>query len=381
MRFFRLLFLVPFFTLIPNITPIYAGTDLNINNKLDTPRRFERIYTHGALGQPDEHGISNGTNWRMGGVIDEDYFFGDDEVEVTWSDVFHLVGPHAEDLVGKQVDLFVQFDSDDEEFDFEGNFSKKDEAKAIHRTRTGFPRHFDYYYLLLEGSGENFVINSYRVILWAVHSKVVPNGKNPGPAWGEEDSPEMIYDPLTRELSFTDAVINFANLVGDTSLDESFEDDPIIGSTVTFVKNFERSPLEETLLFLDGQLEVRSSDDILLAEATIPSLLIDETFPELGINLWGELDFTNINTTESAFLELYANSIIDNPNLPAELFGTIPVPVADRIKNEEFVTETVDDFTFGQSDNKNRTVPEPSSIVGLLTIGGIALGASKKKQG
>ncbi len=197
--------------------------------------------------------------------------------------------------------------------------------------------------------------------------------KNPttgAPRAGARDSPLMTFDAATGRLSFTDATINSANLLGDESLDPAFASDPLIGATIRVTDFTLSGPQNGGFLFTGGTLSIFKDDRTFLT-AEIPELLIDdEGLEPFGVNIFGPLGITDIDVpfdlSESPWLDHFLDFWGDQEQFPPELFGRTATPITDLIASGQSFTVSVSGYGPGFS------TPEPSSLT-LLGIGALTL--------
>ena len=189
----------------------------------------------------------------------------------------------------------------------------------------------------------------------------------------------MSFDAGTGTLSFSDAEIDFANLVGDESLDPIFWGDPILGATISVTDFVLSGALGSGFLFTGGTMTISSGSTTFLA-ADIPELLIDDGgLLPFGLNWWGPLEFTDIASDfgESLWLESYWTTLVDSDMFFSELMGQTEIPVTGLIQSEtSFEVETLETLSITMS------IPEPSTIilfaVGILGVVGIRYRQRKK---
>jgi hypothetical protein len=225
---------------------------------------------------------------------------------------------------------------------------------------------------LVERGSEGSNAFSYRAnadpaatghITYLIHSdgavpQPVSNGTKNAPKAGEDHSVQMSFDATTGTLSFTEAVINYANLKGDTSLDPAFASDPMLGASLQITDLKLIGPSGKGVLFADGTMTISQGGQTLLA-ATMPELLIDDTASStFGHNIFAPLGISEIHTAQSPFLssyDLFQNETTFTP----ELFGQSITPVTSMIESGQSFTTTVEDTSISFSTS----TPEPSALM------------------
>jgi hypothetical protein len=205
--------------------------------------------------------------------------------------------------------------------------------------------------------------------------KPKPNGSKNKPRSGKRGKSKISYNSQTRQLSFTEDIIDFANLVGNDTLDPSFYSDPLLGATISVTDLQLLSADGNGFLFEDGKLKVSKGSQIFI-EANIPNLLIDDTYDSIfGYNVWGLLDIT-LDDTLSPFLKDYSNDLTINPLDLPELFGTTSIPITALIANNESFETTIEGLSFSSSPS----IPEPSSTINLLALGTLGAASTLKRK-
>lgn len=193
-----------------------------------------------------------------------------------------------------------------------------------------------------------------------------PNGTKSAPKSGQTNQPlpQMSFNAVTGTLSFSDTIIDYANLVGDTSFDPAFSSDPILGATIHLTDFTLSRAVGNGFLFTDGTLNVSNAGTSLLA-ADIPELLIDDdAVLHFGHNVFAPLNLNELNASASAFITRYEDFWIRHPEIPPEFYATTVDPVTDMIRNGQSFTVAVNDGSISFC-----TVPEPSTF--LIFSGGV----------
>lgn len=201
----------------------------------------------------------------------------------------------------------------------------------------------------------------------------VPNSKSKS-TFGSFEGVKLNYDASSKELLFSDSVIDTLNLNGsDSGVDPLFKDDPFLGATISVSEFQFLESFGNGFIFEGGSLEVKNGNTSLLS-ADIPILLVDDLMKEeFGNNMIGSFDNIFINESSgSDFLNTFKEDIFSS--LATEFFGLTDMDITSMISSGTSFETSV------SIHGSHSTVPEPSTILSLLTIGGIALGTSKKKQ-
>ncbi len=163
----------------------------------------------------------------------------------------------------------------------------------------------------------------------------------------------------------------------------SLETNPIQAASFNFSYAFESGELLSGMV--DGDLEndgntVSNLTNLMATYSGLPDITFDN------------LIFGNSSTaTLDGSANLFGGSDIFPFNLGTFFFATDTVNsnislvqvTTEELPDGGFLTESLDEEVFNPeswSMSVKSTVPEPSTILSLLTIGGIALSVSKKKQ-
>ena len=184
---------------------------------------------------------------------------------------------------------------------------------------------------------------------------LVGNGTDNAPRTGTTNPSQISFDSGTGSLSFTDTTIDFANLVGDDSLDPVFSLDPLRGATISTSSFTLDGPSGNGFLFSGGSMTISKGSHTFLS-ADIPMLLIDDDSLGLfGLNVFGLLTLTEFDSGGSLFMDEYFDFFFDNSFL-TELFGRTQDPVTSLIATNQSFTTSLYDQSVGFS------TPEPSII-------------------
>ena len=232
--------------------------------------------------------------------------------------------------------------------------------------------HKDIGYVKLTGAvADNVNLTSFTSLLSVRHAgppqRPVKNGNDDKPEAGSTQRNGMTFDAQAGTLSFSDTEIDFANSIGDESLDPIFANDPILGATISITDFVLDSAIGNGFLFTGGTMTI-SKGTLTFLTADIPELLIDdEGLSPFDLNLWGALDITNIDPDSggSEWLAEYWRYIVDNPLFPEEFMGRTEIPVTDMIGAGQ-------SFTVSTLKAVSASVPEPA-IFSLLALGGLML--------